>query len=117
MGKDVHQENTGLKQSVILHDTVIDGEVKVDGDILLAGKVNGDVFCSGTVVIRKKASVSGGVSSRIVDLEGEIGGDVKAEELVLRDNALIRGEVVVEKLRIYGEKIALSSLQLRQKLK
>ncbi|MDR1272985.1 MAG: polymer-forming cytoskeletal protein [Odoribacteraceae bacterium] len=115
MSRDQHRSNAGARQTVILDDTEITGELAIiSGDLLLLGKVNGDIKCPGRVVINEGARVSGSISCGSLDLSGTIEGRVKTSLLMLRERGAVEGEVETSGLRICGSGINISSLRLVQ---
>ncbi|MDR2130298.1 MAG: polymer-forming cytoskeletal protein [Odoribacteraceae bacterium] len=98
---------------MILKDTEVTGELlMISGDLLLMGKVSGNIQCSGRVVINEEASVSGNILCDILDVSGTVAGKVKTTLLTLREQGTIRGEVETTRLRICGENIGISTLRL-----
>jgi cytoskeletal protein CcmA (bactofilin family) len=113
MRRELYKGNAHSRQTVILEDTEVTGELTViSGDLLLMGKVSGDVQCSGRVVIDEGARVSGNILCDVLELSGTIEGRVKTTLLTLREQGSIRGEVETSKLRISGGKINISTLRL-----
>jgi cytoskeletal protein CcmA (bactofilin family) len=111
MSRDQHRDNT--RQTVILDDTEITGELAVDdGDLLLRGKVNGDVRCPGRVIIDEGARVSGDVSCDSLELGGTVGGKVRVTLLTLRERGAVEGEVETARLRIRGGAANIPALRL-----
>ena len=102
-------------QTVILEDVDFVGDIKVVGDLLVMGKVKGNIHCLGQVVMSKEALVSGNVSSAGLDLGGMIEGDVETGTLILHDTALVKGVVETRVVRIFGEKVNVTSLRLSKK--
>jgi cytoskeletal protein CcmA (bactofilin family) len=114
MSRDLQRSNTRAWQTIVLEDTEISGVLHVNGDLLLMGRVNGDIKCSGHVVINEEARVTGNVSCDLLELGGTVEGKVKSTVLTLREEGVVKGEVETCKLRVCGEKIHLSTLRLEQ---
>ncbi|MDR1415211.1 MAG: polymer-forming cytoskeletal protein [Odoribacteraceae bacterium] len=113
MSRDQHKSNTSDRQTVILDETEITGELVITGaDLLLLGKVNGNIKCSGRVIINEGAKVSGNILCDILDLNGTVDGAVKSTLLTLREQGVIRGDVETSGLRIRGGKINITTLRL-----
>ena len=98
---------------MILKDTEITGELTViSGDLLLVGKVCGDIQCSGCVEISEEGRVSGNILCDILDLNGTVEGNVKTNLLRLREQGSVTGEVETSRLRVHGERINISTLRI-----
>ncbi|MDR0766012.1 MAG: polymer-forming cytoskeletal protein [Odoribacteraceae bacterium] len=98
---------------MILSDTEITGELIVtNGDLLLMGRVTGNIQCAGHVEVHEGAWVSGNISCDILHLGGTIEGKVKTTLLVLREQGSVKGEIETSKLRIRGERMNVSTLRL-----
>ena len=112
-------EKTGqaeaVSRTIILEDVDFMGDIKVVGDLLVMGKVKGNIHCLGQVVMLKGAFVSGNVNSTGLDLSGMIEGDVETGTLILHDTALVKGAVEARVVRIFGEKVNVALLRLSKK--
>ena len=113
MSREPCKGNACSRQTVILSDAEITGEVIVtSGDLLLVGKINGNIRCSGRVEVSEGASVSGDVSCDSLELGGTIEGTVKTTVLALREQGMIKGKAETARLRIRGERINVLTLRL-----
>ena len=84
----------------LLHDgIVIQGDWQSDGTVEFGGRITGDLTVD-ILVVTGTGNVDGNVRARSVTVEGYLNGTIAAVEVVLRSTAVVRGEVVAEKIRI-----------------
>lgn len=113
MGQDCF--DIAYEGSLVLSNTVIDGNIKSEKDICLEGTVRGNVHSDGCVIVAKDAVIDGDVDCRELFLKGEITGNVcVTRKVVMGEEAVIDGHLVAESLQIFpGAKIA-HGLKLRK---
>lgn len=82
-------------QATIGPSITIRGEVSGDEDLLIQGTVEGSVdLGQHSVVVGRDGRVKANISGRVVTVEGEVEGDLKAEEqIVLRPSADVKGDI------------------------
>lgn len=79
--------------------TVIEGDVRSNGDIRIDGTVYGKVISKAKVVIGNTGIVEGDVSSQNADVSGTVKGKTAVAELLfLKATAKIIGDIVTGKL-------------------
>ena len=84
----------------LLHDgIVIKGDWQSDGTVEFGGRISGDLTVD-ILVVTSTGNVDGNVRARSVTIEGYLNGTIAAVEVVLGSTAVVRGEVVAEKIRI-----------------
>ena len=84
----------------LLHDgIVIKGDWQSDGTVEFGGRITGDLTVD-ILVVTGTGNVDGNVRARSVTVEGYLNGTIAAVEVVLRSTAVVRGEVVAEKIQI-----------------
>ena len=84
----------------LLHDgIVIQGDWQSDGTVEFGGRITGDLTVD-ILVVTGTGNVDGNVRARSVTVEGYLNGTIAAVEVVLGSTAVVRGEVVAEKIRI-----------------
>ena len=84
----------------LLHDgIVIKGDWHSDGTVEFGGRISGDLTVD-ILVVTSTGNVDGNVRARSVTIEGYLNGTIAAVEVVLGSTAVVRGEVVAEKIRI-----------------
>ena len=79
--------------------TVVEGDVKSNGDIRIDGTVVGNIVSKSKVVVGATGSIDGNVTSQNADVSGSIKGKVTVNELLfLKSSANIQGDIVTGKL-------------------
>ena len=90
------QEFTQVGRSV-----EVNGDINGKTDLRIAGKVYGNIFIDGELILEKYAIIEGNVKCNAAILAGTIKGDVDCNsKLILQDNAKIIGNVKAEQLII-----------------
>ena len=57
----------------------IEGNISVNGDLLIYGEVNGSINCKGTINSSKGSVVKGNIHAENASVNGEIEGDLEVE--------------------------------------
>jgi len=79
--------------------TVVEGDIKSNGDIRIDGTVYGSVNSKAKVVVGSTGVIEGDVSSQNADVSGSIRGKINiAELLFLKATANMMGDIVTGKL-------------------
>jgi len=79
--------------------TVVEGDIKSNGDIRIDGSVVGNIVSKSKVVVGATGSIDGNVTSQNADVSGSIRGKVTVNELLfLKSSANIQGDIVTGKL-------------------
>jgi cytoskeletal protein CcmA (bactofilin family) len=85
--------------NIIGAGTVIEGEVKSNGDIRVDGTIKGSVTSKSKVVIGATGSIEGDVTCQNADISGAIIGKTTVSEMLfLKANARINGDIQTGKL-------------------
>lgn len=96
MGSKSEQEFTQIGRNVL-----IDGDITGKTDLQIAGKVHGSVIIDGELILEKLGIIEGDVKCGAAILAGVIKGNVDCKKkLVLQDNGKILGNVKAEQLVI-----------------
>ena len=79
--------------------TVVEGDIKSNGDIRIDGTVIGNIVSKSKVVVGATGSIDGNVTSQNADVSGSIKGKVTVNELLfLKSSANIQGDIITGKL-------------------
>jgi cytoskeletal protein CcmA (bactofilin family) len=77
------------------------GSIKCSGNIHLAGKLNGDLTCSGNAVLLESASVKGNLSVESVSVMGQVSGNITARDRIeLKSTARVAGDIKSKRLTV-----------------
>jgi cytoskeletal protein CcmA (bactofilin family) len=94
-------ESTASSSSINLigNGTVIEGEVKSNGDIRVDGLIRGSVSSKSKVVIGSTGKVDGDIYCQNADVSGTIKGKTTVVEMLfLKSTAVINGDIQTGKL-------------------
>lgn len=75
------------------------GDIDFDGTVVIAGRVEGDIRAR-RIVINKGAVVDGAAMARAVHINGSINGEIDAGLVSLGPNAVIKGNIHYDALKI-----------------
>ncbi|HHH20008.1 MAG TPA: polymer-forming cytoskeletal protein [Campylobacterales bacterium] len=106
--------------SIITPGTAIQGEMRCEGNILINGEFEGNIYSQSEVVVGKTGRVRGEVQSQkllvsgefhgnfageVIDIMpyGKVYGDVKVNNIVIEPNAVFEGETKIVSGRIAPE--------------
>ena len=92
-------ENRKPRRSLLHDGIVIQGDWQSDGTVEFGGRITGDLTVD-VLVLTGTGNVDGNVRARSVTVEGYLNGTIAAVEVALGSTAVVRGEVVAEKIRI-----------------
>jgi cytoskeletal protein CcmA (bactofilin family) len=85
--------------NIIGAGTVIEGEIKSNGDVRIDGTIRGSVTSKAKVVIGATGVVEGDVFCQSADISGAIKGKTTVSEMLfLKSNARINGDIHTGKL-------------------
>ena len=80
--------------SILGADLEINGNINISGDLLVYGKVNGNITSSGSVNTSEGSVIKGNITSENVNISGEIHGDLIVNQKVsLNSNAVLIGNL------------------------
>ena len=65
--------------SILGPELKINGDINVNGDLLIYGEVSGNVTCKGTLHSAKGSIVKGNINSKNIFVNGAIEGDIEAK--------------------------------------
>lgn len=114
MRKSVSPDYAEVKQTVVLEDSEVMGDINLPGDLCLFGKISGNIIAKGKVVIRSGAVVTGNISCRQLEVEGVVEGNVETCFLVIEENAVLKGDVQTGKLLVKAGKYEIKRLRLEK---
>ncbi|WP_159522110.1 bactofilin family protein [Sunxiuqinia indica] len=100
MGK-ANNETDSQGINLIGKGTRITGDVASDGDIRIDGELNGNLDCSGRVVIGVSGKVTGEIKCKNSEISGYQKGKLKVEQLLsLKSSSKVYAEISTGKLSI-----------------
>ena len=94
-----NQQQTGTLYNALTAGSKIIGTIIADSDIRFDGTVEGDLQCSGKVVIGEKGHLKGTVECQNAEIMGSLEGKIDIKHtLALRAMGKIQGEVKTQTL-------------------
>jgi len=82
---------------VVNRGVTIVGSLSLQGDVLIEGAVDGEVWC-GALQIAERGAVDGLIVADRVVVLGEFAGQIYANELVLRAGCAVEGQIYHQRL-------------------
>lgn len=79
--------------------TMIEGNIKTDGDIRIDGKINGNVFTKGRLVLGSTSEIIGDIMCMNGNIDGFVRGNIQVNDVLkITKTANIDGNITVKKL-------------------
>ena len=92
---------TGISHNAISAGTFVKGDIIAEEDLRIDGKVEGNIECSGKIIIGSSAKITGNIYCNNIDLMGEVNGNIEAKETVtLKSQVNFSGKIVTKYLDI-----------------
>ncbi|WP_251620037.1 bactofilin family protein [Odoribacter lunatus] len=102
--------------SFLLEEERIEGNVRIDNNLLLEGTIKGDVVCKGRLTVEQHGVIEGNVVCGSLVMEGLIVGDVEVEGRAhLAEQAEIKGTLTASCLLVHPEAEIENGLRLKNK--
>jgi cytoskeletal protein CcmA (bactofilin family) len=99
--KDKNNFDQPEKLNRLVVGTKLFGDLTTESSLRVDGSIQGNVNCSGKIVIGKEGNIVGDVISVQAEIEGSVEGDLKVEDiLILQKTAIIKGAMSVGRLVI-----------------
>ena len=93
------QESSGSSINLIGTGTVIEGDIRSNGDIRIDGAVHGNVYSKAKVVVGNTGLVEGNINCQNADVSGTVKGKSTINELLfLKASSKMNGDIVTGKL-------------------
>jgi len=102
--------------SVIAAQSYVEGRIKTQDDLLVSGRFNGDIECSGLVRLGQGGKLQGDIHSRYIIIEGQLTGDIKeAEQVEIRQNGKMNGNITTHSLAMAEGSVFQGNIRMSQK--
>ncbi len=88
-------------RNVLSNDIQITGTVKFGSDLLLDGKIDGEILSGGQLVIGKRAEVLGEIKTGSASIQGTVMGNITVTDRVeLKSTAQVEGDIKAARVSI-----------------
>lgn len=112
MRKSASPDGSEIKQTIVLKDSEVEGDIFLPGNLCLFGKIFGNVTAKGKVEVKTGAEVIGNISCGELEVEGLVEGNVETCFLVIEENAVLKGDVQAGKLLVRAVRYDIKRLRL-----
>ena len=113
--RDENMRNTpiGPLANTIGKDTVIEGEIKTEGNLRIDGRVKGIVNSKAKVVIGPSGVLDGDLYCKSADIAGTVNGKMQVSEIVqLKSSSTANGDIVTGKIIVEADAKILGGLDV-----
>lgn len=88
-------------KNILSSDVEIKGSLKFSNDLIIDGKIEGEVHSDGSLTVGENAFVVGEIRTKSVVLFGRVQGNITVtERCELKSNAVLEGDIVAGTLSI-----------------
>jgi len=88
-------------KNVLSNDVEIKGSIKFSHDLIIDGKIEGEVISDGSLTVGENALIKGEVKTRSVIIFGKVEGNITVtERCELKSNAILVGDIAAGTLSI-----------------
>ncbi len=113
MAKDV--QNMGMAHNVLAFGSKVKGNITADSDFRIDGEVEGDLNCTGKVVIGPQGALKGNLTCQNAEIMGRVEGKMVVSELLsLKESARVYGEMKTKTLLIEPKAIFTGTCDMGQ---
>jgi cytoskeletal protein CcmA (bactofilin family) len=90
-----------VNKNILSSDVEIKGTLKFSNDLIIDGRIEGEVNSEGDLTVGENAHIQGDINTRSVTVFGKIVGNIKVtDRCELKQNAHLEGDVSAGKLAI-----------------
>jgi cytoskeletal protein CcmA (bactofilin family) len=99
--KQKEEISMGGQHNTLASSTAVKGDILTGNDFRLDGQVEGNITCSGKLVIGPKGKVVGKVISDNAEIMGEVDGSIMVKaKLLLKASAVVKGDIQTQTIEI-----------------
>ena len=94
-------QHMNVNKNILSSDVEIKGTLKFSNDLIIDGRIEGEVNSEGDLTVGENAHIQGDINTRSVTVFGKIIGNIKVtDRCELKQNAHLEGDVSAGKLAI-----------------
>jgi cytoskeletal protein CcmA (bactofilin family) len=80
--------------TIIGEDAIVNGNIQLNGNIIIYGQINGDVSTDGAITLSTTAKINGNLNGEELNIGGTVEGDVTSKgKIILGDQANLKGNI------------------------
>jgi len=99
--KNKETVSSGIAHNALAVGTYVKGDIKAEEDFRIDGKLDGNIECSGKVIVGPQAEINGNIQCQNTDLMGAVNGNIMIHEVVsLKSSVRFTGEIVAKYIEI-----------------
>lgn len=99
--KDYFKEKKFPSHNIIGPNTVINGEIKSEGNLRVDGEFTGVIDISGELIIGQSGNVNGKVTAKRLEVSGKINAEMQIKDFILMTStANVMGDIQISKIII-----------------
>jgi len=91
---------TKAGKCILSGDIEIEGSITFQKELLIDGKVQGEVTSGGVLTIGENAKIRGEIQTKSVTVHGKVLGNIRAERCELKSNCTLEGDLKAARLII-----------------
>ena len=96
---DLGNSSSALR-CILSSDVEIEGSITFQKELLIDGKVQGNVTSDGVLTVGENANIRGEIQTKSVTVHGEVHGNITAERCELKSNCTLQGDLKAARLII-----------------
>ncbi len=97
----IHSPSMTSTKNVLSNDVEIKGSIKFSHDLIIDGRIEGEVISDGALTVGENAVIKGEIKTRTVVIFGKVEGNVVVvERCELKSNATLIGDITAGTLSI-----------------
>jgi len=99
--RNKENSSSGIAHNAMAVGTYIKGDIKAEEDFRIDGKLDGNIECTGKVIIGPQAEITGNIQCQNTDLMGTVIGNIMIYEVAsLKASVRFAGEIVAKYIEI-----------------
>jgi cytoskeletal protein CcmA (bactofilin family) len=93
--------SSGIAHNALATGTYVKGDIRAEDDLRIDGKFEGNIECTGKIIIGPQAELIGNIQCQNIDLMGTISGNITIQETAsLKASVKFTGEIVSKYIEI-----------------
>jgi cytoskeletal protein CcmA (bactofilin family) len=93
--------SSGIAHNALAVGTYVKGNIKAEEDFRIDGKLEGNIECTGKVIVGPQAEITGNIQCQNTDLMGTITGNITISETAsLKSSVQFTGEIAAKYIDI-----------------